>query len=1241
MAGTPFLAKLGLRTLTAGSAASLALSIGPAHDDANRTGFYADSDTTPTVLSTVVGGTEVMNVTDDATVNIGAAAGATDGGLVVERTNLGGTLFKASRGGYIFQAASYSNNRAIWEVSGDGSSARTAGWDASAGPRAGGGYAEGVAFYCDNSTAGLEIDKATGAMTLFGGTVTFQSNETVIGAVNGTQDAGYIKFNANGGSADRRWSIGGNGTDLLIGSDANLDIITVEDDPSDFVSIKSGFNLGVGTTADANWQVVVGPNDGGNVYIGDTGAIGTMATGYALVVRSDANTDGEQVLISRSSFGAMYLGGGTSQGFSMGSADFNGGNQHGHVMLGYYGTTVTNRFTAFGTEGGNDRNLNVCRTHGTNADVAIWNAAGTEGRVVFRVQGQYDTVGASITQTADLLQVGYWDGAAREDKFTITASGQAIHNFGVAGGLAPETNYLDSGASIVALATENSGDFFAGYNAAGNRVIVLNSLDGANPDGAGFLGVYEGDGTTELFGVNSNETRSANRVIISNSNASTSTTTGALTVAGGVGIAGAAYVGGDLVPLGNQSITSNVIIGLDADTIDDNEVECVVIGNGAYADSSYAVVIGSNSFQDGGEDSIIIGDNGFVNGAESIAIGSAVRVGDDATSLRSIAIGSEAIRGNHDDSNQIGFGSQLYGDRTQGLGNYQLNGFTQAPASDQILLGHGAAWSGANTMQIGGSRVRLTVTGKTGNFSDGEVVTGGTSGATAVAVDNAFDDTFDLAMTSAADFVVAETITGATSGHTATVATVDFATYTSDINTVRFNRGVETITFANPVSFSSGYFSGDVRTAGDLYVVREDTTEGFIYLGSQKDTIGPIGVLRFTALNDAATPETVIYGDVYCAINSPTDGSEYGTTYIRAMNNGVLEPGITLSPGEDYIRLESSNRVRVYNTTSTTSFTNNAFSVAGGASVSGLFNVAGVVRLTNTTDSGSSTAGGVIISGGVGIAKKLNVSGGVPYNNSVLNIQGKGDTTTASYAGMNLDFGFGKTANTGSMDALVLDYMGTSTQATVRGIVLLEGGINARSFYGTNISATVTPETGVSSNFAGHFASITIDNVDGQAQSVFGADLSAESAAIATAGNDTVYGVRATAATRDGTAYGIYASASDAGTTGTVWAGYFSGDIKVTAVADIAATRVGYSTVAATSTLTHTISAVEQTAGGITTSLWASPSTGDKVSIRNAGGAAANTVSGNGNNIDGSATFTLNDGESATFIFNGTQWVIF
>ena len=71
---------------------------------------------------------------------------------------------------------------------------------------------------------------------------------------------------------------------------------------------------------------------------------------------------------------------------------------------------------------------------------------------------------------------------------------------------------------------------------------------------------------------------------------------------------------------------------------------------------------------------------------------------------------------------------------------------------------------------------------------------------------------------------------------------------------------------------------------------------------------------------------------------------------------------------------------------------------------------------------------------------------------------------------------------------------------------------------------------------------------------------------------------------------------------------------------------------------------VSQTASGITTTLWASPTNGDRVTIHNYSG-STNTIAGNGTNIkSGSATtdasVSILNNEVIKLIYDGTNWLL-
>lgn len=84
-------------------------------------------------------------------------------------------------------------------------------------------------------------------------------------------------------------------------------------------------------------------------------------------------------------------------------------------------------------------------------------------------------------------------------------------------------------------------------------------------------------------------------------------------------------------------------------------------------------------------------------------------------------------------------------------------------------------------------------------------------------------------------------------------------------------------------------------------------------------------------------------------------------------------------------------------------------------------------------------------------------------------------------------------------------------------------------------------------------------------------------------------------------------------------------------------------TVSTSTTLTHTKTHVLQTAAGITTTLWSSPTSGDKITIRHRSSGASstyNTISGNGANIEGESSIRLYNGESADLVFDSVGWTV-
>lgn len=153
---------------------------------------------------------------------------------------------------------------------------------------------------------------------------------------------------------------------------------------------------------------------------------------------------------------------------------------------------------------------------------------------------------------------------------------------------------------------------------------------------------------------------------------------------------------------------------------------------------------------------------------------------------------------------------------------------------------------------------------------------------------------------------------------------------------------------------------------------------------------------------------------------------------------------------------------------------------------------------------------------------------------------------------------------------------------------------------------------------------------------------------LTTGGANTILGAGADVATNSFTGsivigYHVVGSASYSlalGYAGVQVLRSFSMNSDTTSVLDLnAGLRQKYGTVATSSTLNRSQIVVEQTASGITTTMWSSPQTGDTVTIKNNSG-GSNTLDGGTPNIEGVNTLPIADGEAITLCYNGTEWLV-
>ncbi|NEN87927.1 MAG: hypothetical protein F6K48_02995 [Okeania sp. SIO3H1] len=278
-----------------------------------------------------------------------------------------------------------------------------------------------------------------------------------------------------------------------------------------------------------------------------------------------------------------------------------------------------------------------------------------------------------------------------------------------------------------------------------------------------------------------------------------------------------------------------------------------------------------------------------------------------------------------------------------------------------------------------------------------------------------------------------------------------------------------------------------------------------------------------------------------------------------------------------------------------------------GISVAGLFGPLfqpnlGQVDMTiiSNTPSASPTTGALTVFGGVGVSGDLNVGGLYTADDTVANMS-LGDSVSS------------------------LNPFGSLPSAP-------------SSINGYSLKCGSRRDAQQSTTVAGWFY-MRKGNGGNRPGAIYGSIALGENGAVGGSGTYRSYGIYAEArgVSAGGSAtklnVGVYGRAENGDVN---WAGYFENAVRLGGVNNNIKIENADSTLDRLAFV-----AVKQEAGGITTTLWASPLEGDTISIRNAGGLVDNIIDGNGNNVDGLPTLALPNGQSVTLIFDGTEWTSF
>ena len=426
------------------------------------------------------------------------------------------------------------------------------------------------------------------------------------------------------------------------------------------------------------------------------------------------------------------------------------------------------------TRSGTDVNLSIpattASTSSTTGALVVGGGLGVAGAGFFG--GEVSATNAYRFGTQTVL-VGNYAAGAGTNPIAIgsgtdaTTAPSVAGNYGIAIGSGSVTGARAGGHNSIAIGGSNAGN---GASASGADSIAIGrsaTAAFANSIAIGLSAI-----ATKANQIRLGDTTNHTEISIPTTTASTSSTTGALVVGGGLGIAGAGFFGGEVSATSAYRFASQVaVVGNNAAASGTNDV---VIGSGSDVTKApastgvYGIAIGSGSVTGAraGSESVAIGGNNAGNGAraggtQGVAIGAgasavnnrSVCIGFNASSMRNntvvIGCGANVTSGDNNvviGSNETGTpptsggpsamaigpgqGPTLAGPNASGLRSIAFGVKTTAAHQDSVAIGTGAATTKASQIVLGSTTYHTEVsipatTVSTNNITGALVVVGG------------------------------------------------------------------------------------------------------------------------------------------------------------------------------------------------------------------------------------------------------------------------------------------------------------------------------------------------------------------------------------------------------------------------------------------------------------------------------------------------------------------------------------
>lgn len=599
-----------------------------------------------------------------------------------------------------------------------------------------------------------------------------------------------------------------------------------------------------------------------------------------------------------------------------------------------------------------------------------------------------DTTGTITMASAVVLTIGTASTSTGTGSLVVTGG------VGVSGNVFIGGNGSFSGTLTVTGTSNMSGIACESISASGNTLTITG---GNVVSGMTITGSSAASGQMTLASTTS-VTKATAGILMPETIASTSTSTGSLVVSGGVGIGGALYAGS--INTSGSGVFGNITIN--NSTLSGTSGLTIAAGGTITTANNVSLTSVSNT-------SLTLAGGMSIAGNASVS-GNVIVAGNTISPILSgstLSSGNLTIRANTiDTTGTITIPSET---------SITNNTASTSTSTGALLVAGGVGISGS--VFIGGNGSIAGNMAVTGNLTVSGIMSIGTFSATNMTVNNITGITGTTMVVTGSNIISGMTITGssAASGQMTLISTTSATKATAGILMP------ETIA-STSTSTGTLVVSGGVGIGGTMYANGINTSNGTITTLTVSGTANISDATITTLSSTGATVGTLTMTGTVSGVNIIMSGNVSAATVTGTTSIStplITRTGTLTLTGTTGVT--TGSQMSVTNTTASTSTSTGAFTVAGGVGIGGSLYIgnlslsgttiassttlsvtAGVVSFSGTISATSMTAtsattstspstGAFIVSGGVGIgdnstfAKNISVgsSGTVNYNSGV------------------------------------------------------------------------------------------------------------------------------------------------------------------------------------------------------------------------------------------------------------------